>query len=136
MKRIKKKIIKPVTLDQWIEITRENGKTVSTLYPPNKELERLRQEMDPPAVLVYRRLNFVHGVPAEYDWTQPTDGARHLGGMFLQRLSIENWLHTMELERTLCSPHVIFADASERRPPEFGPCPCARCTSDRKNFNE
>ena len=55
MRRTKKKIEKPVVLDQWIEITRQDGKTVTTPYPPNKELERLRQEMDPPAVLVYRR---------------------------------------------------------------------------------
>ena len=48
MRRTKKKIEKPVVLDQWIEITRQDGKTVTTPYPPNKELERLRQEMDPP----------------------------------------------------------------------------------------
>lgn len=132
MKRIKKKKERPVILDQWAEITRRDGQTVTTLYPPNKELEKLRLEMDPPPVLVYRRLNFVHGVPPEYLWTEPSPHTETFGGAFLQRLSIEDWLKVYAQERSDTCAHIVTAERSQERPPELGPCPCRRCTRKRE----
>ena len=58
-------------LDQWVEITRENGVTRTELYPPNDVLLEEGRQMDPPPLLVYRRLNFLSGVPSEYGSTRP-----------------------------------------------------------------
>jgi hypothetical protein len=88
MRRIKKKKDRPVTHDQWVEITRKDGKTITTFYPPNAEFERRRLEMDPPPSLIYRRLNFVHGVPKEYNWTNPTPSIQIWGGCLLHRMKV------------------------------------------------
>ena len=131
MRRIKKKKIRPVTHDQWIEIARKDGKTVCTFYPPNAEFERLRHELDPPPVLIYRRLNFINGVPREYEWTNPTVSVRQFGGHYLHRLTIDEWLSALEQERHEGNVRVVFR-RGQPRPPEFGPCPCDRCTAERE----
>jgi hypothetical protein len=130
MRRIKKKVPKPVIHDQWIEITRQKGETVTTRYPPNAEFERLRLERDPPPTLIYRRLNFVHGVPEEYNWTKPSTSVKQLGGYFLHRMLAEDWPEIMQLERHV--PHVIPSINGQRRPAAFGPCPCDRCKAERE----
>lgn len=132
MPRIKQKTKRTVTHDQWIEITRQNGQTVSTFYPPNAEFERRRLAKDPPPDLIYRRMNFVHGVPSEYEWTQPPPDMRQYGGHCLLRLTTADWLHVMQLERDLGYQHVMRA-RTQPRPDDFGPCPCARCTAARED---
>lgn len=131
MRRIKKKKERPVTHDQWIEITRKNGEIITKCYPPNAEFERLRQEMDPPPSLIYRRLNFVHGVPEEYSWCYPPIHMKQFGGHYLLRLTTEDWLDVMQRERRDGNQRVL-PSKSQRRPAEFGPCPCDRCTAERE----
>lgn len=132
MKKIKRKLPKPITHEQWIEVTRKDGQTITTLYPPNAEFERLRLEMDPPAELIYRRYNFVHGVPAEYLWTNPSLNARMHGGAYLQRMKVEDWTSLLDLElregNTIARP----CNNAQRRPAAYGPCPCRRCTAERE----
>ena len=131
MRRIKKKKQRPITHDQWIEISRKNGQTICKFYPPNAEFERLRKEMDPPPSLIYRRLNFVHGVPEEYSWAKPPIQMTQYGGHYLIRLTTEDWLVAMNKERHEGNHRVVAAN-SQRRPAEFGPCPCDRCTAERE----
>jgi hypothetical protein len=64
-----KKLKKIKTLEQWVETTVEDGKTVTRLYLPNEQLIKDGQKMWPPPDLAYRRLNFVNGIPEEYRWT-------------------------------------------------------------------
>jgi hypothetical protein len=126
----KKRIIQH---DQWVEILRENGRTVTLFYPPNEEFERLRLKMDPPPALIYRRLNFVHGVPAEYMWTNPSPEAAQYGGMCLNRILPADWSVVLQAERAPgWNGHVVPTPNPQPRPPEFGPCPCHRCTEKRE----
>jgi hypothetical protein len=131
MKRIKKQLPKPVIHEQWIEVLRKDGQTVTTFYPPNRELERLRLEMDPPPTLIYRRFNFVHGVPAEYMWSKPDEQTEINGGLFLQRIRVEDWPELMASERQQTGTHARGAPNHQPRPAAFGPCPCARCEAER-----
>ena len=131
MRRTKKKKERPVTHDQWIEISRKNGQTITKCYPPNAEFERLRLDMDPPAALIYRRFNFVNGVPEEYSWTHPPIQMKQFGGHYLLRLTIEDWLKVMAEERLDGNRQVLPAH-SQPRPAELGPCPCDRCTAERE----
>ena len=133
MKRIKIRSKKPKLklLEQWIDIQARDGKTVSTFYPPNDELEELRLEMDPPPDLIYRRLNFVGPVPKEYSWTGPDERCRRWGGHALQRLIVEDWLWVLEKERRSGSIHALASRAQQPRPEQFGPCPCFRCKAKR-----
>ena len=136
MRRIKKKKERPLTHDQWIEITCKDGKTVTTFYPPNDEFERLRLEMDPPPALIYRRLNFVHGVPWEYGWTNPPEQVAIWGGCLLQRMKVEEWPKVMQRERAIGNRLALPCDNPQERPPELGPCPCDRCTKNREMANK
>ena len=136
MKRIKlrkKKLERPVTADQWIEVTHENGVTTSTFYPPNDEFEKYRLELDPPPSLIYRRINFVNGIPKEYDWTDPDEDVRLYGGHFLHRMLVEDWPEVMEQERRYGTGHVIPSENPQPRPEAWGPCPCRRCTAERES---
>ena len=130
IKKVKRE--KPLTHEQWIEIRQVDGEFVSTFYPPNDEFERERQERDPQPVLIYRRLNFVHGVPAEYSWTAPPPDVRVLGGLFLQRMLIDDWLNVMEEERNAVPHHALPCANPQPPPPEFGGCNCDCCLAESK----
>jgi hypothetical protein len=131
MRRIKIRSKKPKLklLEQWIDIRRLDGKTVSTFYPPNDELEQLRLDMDPPPDLIYRRMNFIGPVPLEYTWTAPREQGRLNGGHCLQRLKPEDWLWVLDQERNFGNGHAVSGCDPQPRPEQFGPCPCFRCTS-------
>ncbi len=130
--KLKNKLARTKTLEQWIEIKRINGKTVSTFYPPNRELEEIRIKMNPQPSLIYRRLHFVHGVPYQYAWTNAPAQARIAGGLYLLRLTVGDWLTVLQHESRQLQPHVTRAP-SQPRPADFGPCPCARCTTARQS---
>jgi hypothetical protein len=130
--RKKKKMERPIVHDQWIEVTVVDGKTVSTFYPPNKEFEKERLDLDIQPTLIYRRLNFVHGVPREYAWTNPTPSVTRLGGLFLHRVKIEDWPAILELERVHGNGHVMPSPNPQPRPEAYGPCPCPECVAERE----
>ncbi len=117
--------------EQWIEIEQREGKTVTIYYPPNQEFEELRLKMDPPPDMIYRRLNFIHGVPLQYSWIDPSPDFQKYGGLFLQRVTVEEWPSILALEQRPGNQHVISARFPQPRPEVLGPCPCARCTAER-----
>jgi hypothetical protein len=128
MKKANKRFIRH---EQWIEIDVREGKTVTLYYPPNEEFEELRLKMDPPPDMIYRRLNFLRGVPLEYLWVDVTPEFKKYGGLFLQRITVEEWPYLMQLEKESTHPHAISARFPQDRPPVLGVCPCARCTAER-----
>ncbi len=122
---------RPIQLEQWIEIRVEGGKAVSTFYPPNNELEQIRQKMDPKPELIYRRFNFVDGVPPEYYWVRGPSELLLYGGHWLQRVLPEEWLLLMAAELNR-SGHAAPARYPQPRPEAWGPCPCPACTRERE----
>src|SRR2546421_317991 len=87
------------TLEQWVQVTIEDGKTVTKLYPSNEEMLKRLNAMDTPPDMVYRRLNFVHGVPVEYFWATPDPVRRKNGGHGIQRMAVHTWLKAIEDEK-------------------------------------
>ena len=120
-----------VHLDQWIEIEETDGGCVVTRYPPNDELEELRQKMDPPAELIYRRMFFVTAVPFEYH-ALLADASRPEAGLYVQRILPEEWMAILAAERSSGSDVMILARTPQPRPEEFGPCPCPECKKERE----
>jgi hypothetical protein len=128
MKKNNKRFIRH---EQWIEIERREGKTVTLFYPPNDEFEELRLKMDPPPDMIYRRLNFIHGVPPEYLWIGPTLEFQEYGGLFLQRITVAEWPEIFLLEKLNGNKFVISARFPQPRPEVLGPCPCPHCIEER-----
>jgi hypothetical protein len=118
-------------LDQWVEIKIQDGKTVTTLYPPNDELIKEGQAMLPPPQMVYRRLHFVHGIPPEYYWANSNPVAREMGGMGTQRMTVDTWLNVIEQEKASGTGHIGPCGGNLPRPEEHGGCDCEVCTHNR-----
>jgi hypothetical protein len=87
--------------------------------------------MDPAPTLIYRRLNFVNGVPSEYSWTRPDIRTKTIGGLFLHRMNVEDWPEIYRQEKLL-GLHVLPSTHRVDRPAAFGPCPCNECTTARE----
>jgi len=123
----KKNVRKIQTVEQWVEITVEDGVTKTQLFPPNEVLLKEAKEMEAPD-LVYRRMNFVHGVPAEYAWAGGNAEIRARGGHGIQRMTYEKWLEVIEQERGSGTGHLGPCGGNLPRPKERGGCDCPVCT--------
>jgi hypothetical protein len=132
----KKKARTIVTLEQWVEVRIRDGKTETTLYPPNDELLERKAKMDPPPNIVYRRLNFVDGVPAEYYWTTNDSRRRQCGGHGIQRMAVETWVATITEEERRGTGHVGPCSDPLPRPKERGGCECPACTFHQRRLEE
>ena len=118
-----------VTLEQWAEIEICEGRTVTTLYPANEEMLKRLEEMDPKPHLVYRRLNFRHGVPPEYYWATNSEAQRATGGHGIQRMRVETWLTTIAGEE---DGHLGPCLEPLPRPLSRGGCDCTTCREARE----
>ena len=122
-----KKLRKLNILDQWVDITVDNGVTRTLLSPSNALLIERGQSMDPPPELVYRRLNFPDGIPDEYNWTSEDPTLKQYGGIGIQRMSIDTWLDTIDAEALRSDGHIGPCDDPLPRPKERGSCSCSAC---------
>jgi hypothetical protein len=128
----KKSQKRTVHLDQWIEIEETEAGCVVTRYPPNDKLEELRQKMDPPAELIYRRMFFITAVPPEYHALLATDGAGPTAGLYLQRILPDEWKVILAAERISGTDAMVLSESPQPRPEEFGPCPCPESKKERE----
>jgi hypothetical protein len=128
LRRNRQKQEKPSIVDQWIEVEVIAGITTTKRYPSDEDLSRLilkKGENEGRAVeLVYRRLNFVHGVPEEYTWAAQTPEQIKYGGHAIQRLRTEDWLQLSCLEQ---NGHVQPFEFIMPRPETSGGCECPAC---------
>jgi len=125
-----------VTLEQWVEIRIRDGKTETTLYPSNEVMLERKAKMDPPPNIVYRRLNFVDGVPPEYYWTTNDPRRREFGGHGIQRMAVDTWLETIAEEAQRGTGHVAPCSDLLPRPKERGGCNCPACTFHQRRLDE
>jgi hypothetical protein len=91
--------VKPVFIEQWVEIRNVKNQVVADFTPTNDELAIEIEQKKVRPTLLYRRLNFPDGVPSNYQWTRPRAGMATLGGMAAQRMTIETWEKLREIER-------------------------------------
>jgi hypothetical protein len=124
-----RKIAPPLPLEQWVQVTVEDGKPVTKLYPPNDVLLKKVQKMDSPPELVYRRLDFVNGIPPEYHWTaKSTPELFETGGAGIQRMRYETWLDVIEREAATGTGHIGPTGVGNLpRPEHRGGCECYVC---------
>ncbi|MGC2657254.1 MAG: hypothetical protein WA324_04700 [Bryobacteraceae bacterium] len=91
--------VKPVFVEQWVEIRNVKNQVVADFTPSNDELAAEIEQKKVRPTLLYRRLNFPDGVPSKYQWTRPRSGMATRGGMAAQRMTIETWEKLREIER-------------------------------------
>lgn len=132
-KKIRKKRsskVKLNILDQWVEVTTKGGVTRTELFPSNEVLRDEGNQMDPPPLIVYRRINFPAGVPSEYAWTQPDLQTKRYGGGCVQRMTLPTWLETIAREARQPDGHIgPTGRPPVPRPLERGGCDCPTCTA-------
>ncbi len=90
--------------------------------------------MWPAPELVYRRFNFVNGIPEEYYWTADDPQKRQYGGAGIQRMTVDKWLETIELEKNRADGHLgptAGGVGNLPRPKERGGCDCEVCTKNQ-----
>jgi hypothetical protein len=124
-----KKKATTTSLEQWIEVTIQEGCAVTTPYPSNADLRKIGQAMQPPPEMVYRRINFPTCVPPPYWWTTNDQSRRQRGGHCLQRMSLETWLHVSAQEEAAGAEHIGRCGAPLPRPLSRGGCECPTCVS-------
>ncbi|MGC2657150.1 MAG: hypothetical protein WA324_04165 [Bryobacteraceae bacterium] len=91
--------VKPVFIEQWVEIRNVKNQIVADFTPTNDELAIEIEQKKVRPTLLYRRLNFPNGAPSKYQWTRPRTGMAARGGMAAQRMTIETWEKLREIER-------------------------------------
>jgi hypothetical protein len=127
-KRIKVKKDRTQVVGQWFEIEVVDGVTRTTAYPDNQEVEKMIAKKEEatgrPVELVYRRLNFIDGIPKEYAWTTGDPRRRQFGGMGIQRLRVEDWRQHICEE---ANGHLLPAGCAMPRPESRGGCDCTAC---------
>jgi hypothetical protein len=128
----KKKQRKIHVLEQWVEVTQEDGRTVTTLLPSNEELMKIGKEMDPPPDYVYRRLHFLGSIPEEYHWTTSNPQFRESGGAGVQRMTPETWVELIEREKQRGDGQIGPCGGSLPRPKERGECECPVCVENTR----
>jgi hypothetical protein len=130
-------------LEQWVEVTVEDGQTITTLYPSNQRLIERGKQMWPAPDYVYRRVNFPNGVPAEYDWVGVNENRQQYGGCALQRMTPDTWLETIKREgpevlregyQSSTVPNHIGPTGVGNlpRPQERGGCECPVCQQNQQ----
>jgi hypothetical protein len=118
---------------QWFEIEVVDGVTRTTAYPANEEVEKMIAEKEEaterPVELVYRRLNFINGIPDEYAWTSGDPLQRKFGGMGIQRLRVQDWRQLILKEAREAGGHLMPSEFHMPRPESRGGCDCHACRS-------
>jgi len=122
------------TLDQWIEVAAHDGETVTETYPSNEVLKEKLARMTPVPDLVYRRFHFRGGVPEEYNWVQPSDQQRELGGLCIQRMTVDEWIKLSIAEGNSAGGHLLPCFDPRPRPKIRGECECKACVANRERL--
>jgi hypothetical protein len=123
----KQKHKKKVRIEQWVEITMENGVVKTELFPSNEVLIKEGQAKWPPPEIVYRSLNFVDGIPDVYACAGIKDeNHRKWGGCGLQRMTVDTSLAQIEEEATRTDGH-LSPVINLPRPSDAGECSCESC---------
>lgn len=127
-----KRLRKVAILDQWVEVTVKEGRTLTKLFPSNEKLMEEGKAMLPAPDLVYRRFDFVNGVPPEYEWVTEDEQMRKYGGSGIQRMTVERWLEAIEYEKADGTGHLGPCGGNLPRPKQRGGCDCPVCTYNRE----
>jgi hypothetical protein len=114
-------------LDQWVDVERQNGKTVTKLDPSNEQLLEDRKIMKPPPEQVRRRFDFRNGIPDEYEWCLQTEEQRTMRQWAVQQITVDTWLEAIEREKASGTGHLSDTGEDLPDPKRRTWCYCKVC---------
>ena len=127
-KRIRVKKERTLVVGQWIEVEVVDGVTKTTRYPDDQAMKKIiadtTEKKGRAVELVYRRFNFVNGIPPEYYWSTDDPESIRYGIMAVQRLRVSDWLLQIDAEK---GGHLQGCEFIMPRPESRGGCECDAC---------
>ena len=123
-----KKDDNPVIINQWAEITVEDGLVATRLSPPNEVVAKVCEKLQPD--LVIRHFHFLNGVPDQYAWTTGDPEHRIIGGVANQRIEYATW-KLLIAEEAADPAGLLHPTFNMPRPESSGGCDCQTCTQNR-----
>ncbi|MFL6352362.1 MAG: hypothetical protein ACJ74Z_11010, partial [Bryobacteraceae bacterium] len=115
-------------LNQWADITIEDGRAVTKLEPSNEQLFEDRRTIAPAPEQVCRRLIFHDGIPEEYGWCAGLfEHVQDSPKYGVQQITIEAWLEALGREQAAGTGHLGDAGEDVPYPKRRTWCWCAAC---------
>jgi hypothetical protein len=115
-------------LDQWADVTIENGRAVTRLEPSTEQLLEDVGTMKPPPEQVRRFFTFYDGIPEEYGWCagvyEQIPGKAKYGE---QQITVETWLEAVEREKAAGTGHLSDTGEDLPEPKRRTWCWCKVC---------
>ena len=100
LKRKEKSAPEALKVRQLVQIEQQGERCLTSYYPSNEHILAAVRARPIQPLLFERTLEFLTGVPPEYDWTHPNLAQRSASCSAIQRFFYENWLEAAEREKT------------------------------------
>jgi hypothetical protein len=83
---------------QWVQVERKGGRTSTSCYPSNEQIQKRVASFPKPPYFLTRMLNFPLGVPPEYSWAFPDEVQQLAGCTAEQTMFYSDWLRAIVRE--------------------------------------
>ena len=119
--RLEQETAEKLKLKQYAQIFGDDEVCSTVLVPSNDQIKADAAARPEPPQLITRLLYFTNGVPAAYDWLNPTPAQCGCETVGSQTMLYEDWLKHIESERNAPDGHLIpsftaLLPAKTRRP--------------------
>ncbi len=96
---------KELKVRQVVEVEIVDGQCKTSYHPTNEEVKQQAAAQSDTPLFVSRWLLFPSGVPAEYDWSNPTAIQKTTSTNAVQKMSWNRWLELTEYEKSTGTGH-------------------------------
>lgn len=93
-------------IEQYAQILGDDDHCITALIPTNDQIQAAVAARPEPPRLIARYLYFVNGVPAAYEWANPTPAQREFKTIGLQTMLYDDWLLAIQREQAAATGHL------------------------------
>lgn len=112
LNRLEQETAEKLKLKQYAQIFGDDEVCATSIVPSNDQLKATAAALPEPPEVVTRLLYFTNGVPAAYDWLNPTPAQQRFETVGFQTMLYSDWLQHIEAERLAATGHIIPASTA------------------------